>query len=352
MVFGGPGATSAPSRAHYPGRMPAGCGGARERPCRPCRRPAALASLRFEAVAPLPGARAGGGRARSRAGRRRHAHRGAARLRKTLLGVEIIRLGSRPSSSRRTQRCRPSGCTVGRSAVPGASRRPIPRRRSPSSPTRRCAGSTTRQARSATSPGGAGPRSGQRPRTDAGRGRGRGGDLDRRGRARRDRELARITAALKREVARGEHGRPRARASCSRARRARALDALRAAGVGTVVLDECHHLASLWGYVVRAVVEELGDVHVVGLTATPPDRADRRRGASSTTRCSARSTSPCRRLPSSASGYLAPYQELAWLTEPLDGERALARRARPALPRADHRAARRRRERRSASRPG
>ena len=48
--------------------------------------------------------------------------------------------------------------------------------------------------------------------------------------------------------------------------------ALRAAGVRTVVLDECHHLASLWGYVVRAVLEELGDgMHVVGLTATPPD---------------------------------------------------------------------------------
>ena len=50
------------------------------------------------------------------------------------------------------------------------------------------------------------------------------------------------------------------------------VDALRAGGVATVVLDECHHLASLWGYVVRAVLEELGgDVHVVGLTATPPD---------------------------------------------------------------------------------
>ena len=38
-----------------------------------------------------------------------------------------------------------------------------------------------------------------------------------------------------------------------------------------VLLDECHHLASLWGYVVRAVLAELGDdVHVIGLTATPP----------------------------------------------------------------------------------
>jgi len=50
------------------------------------------------------------------------------------------------------------------------------------------------------------------------------------------------------------------------------VDALRAAGVGTVVLDECHHLASPWGFVVRVVLEELGeDVHIVGLTATPSD---------------------------------------------------------------------------------
>ena len=42
-------------------------------------------------------------------------------------------------------------------------------------------------------------------------------------------------------------------------------------GVGVVLLDECHHLASLWGYVVRAVLDELpDDVHVIGLTATPP----------------------------------------------------------------------------------
>ncbi len=39
-----------------------------------------------------------------------------------------------------------------------------------------------------------------------------------------------------------------------------------------VVLDECHQLLSLWGYLVRAVLAALGDdVHVVGLTATSPD---------------------------------------------------------------------------------
>ena len=43
-----------------------------------------------------------------------------------------------------------------------------------------------------------------------------------------------------------------------RADRASAIEALRAAGVGTLVLDECHHLASLWGYLVRAVIAALG----------------------------------------------------------------------------------------------
>lgn len=47
------------------------------------------------------------------------------------------------------------------------------------------------------------------------------------------------------------------------------LAALREAGVGCVVLDECHHLSGLWGRVIRHVLEELGNPHVVALTATP-----------------------------------------------------------------------------------
>ena len=49
------------------------------------------------------------------------------------------------------------------------------------------------------------------------------------------------------------------------------IAALRTNGVRTVVLDECHHLASMWGYVVRAALAQLAGVHVVALTATPPD---------------------------------------------------------------------------------
>ena len=95
---------------------------------------------------------------------------------------------------------------------------------------------------------------------------------------------------------------------------------LRAGGVRTIVLDECHHLASLWGYVVRAVLQELGrDVHVVGLTATPPDELTTQEAE-----LYAALLGPVDfQVPTPAvvrDGHLAPYQELAWLTEPLAGE--------------------------------
>ncbi len=135
---------------------------------------------------------------------------------------------------------------------------------------------------------------------------------------RRRRELARITASLKREIARAE-GALRLADLLAPGARSR-VDALRAAGVRTVVLDECHHLASLWGYVVRAVLGELGeDVHVVGLTATPPDEL-----TTEEAELYAALLGPVDfQVPTPAvvrDGHLAPYQELAWLTEPLDGE--------------------------------
>ena len=74
---------------------------------------------------------------------------------------------------------------------------------------------------------------------------------------RRAEQVARITAAVKREIARGEHAGVSLADLLSASARAR-VEHLRAGGVGTVVLDECHHLASLWGYVVRAVLDELG----------------------------------------------------------------------------------------------
>jgi len=137
---------------------------------------------------------------------------------------------------------------------------------------------------------------------------------------RRARELARISRTLKLEVARGEHATVELRDLLSETARSR-VQTLANLGVGVVLLDECHHLASLWGYVVRAVLEELpSGVHVIGLTATPPvslsedDRElyDALLGPVDFT------------VPTPAvvrDGHLAPYQELAWLTEPLSSEK-------------------------------
>ena len=136
---------------------------------------------------------------------------------------------------------------------------------------------------------------------------------------RRKREVARITGLVKREIARGEHEGIDLGQLLSGAARER-LDALRRAGVRTVVLDECHHLASLWGYVIREVVEALGPVHLIGLTATPPeeltsDEKDLYEGLLGPVDFSVPTPAVVR------DGFLAPYQELAWLTEPLESER-------------------------------
>ena len=99
------------------------------------------------------------------------------------------------------------------------------------------------------------------------------------------------------------------------------LDALVARGIGTVVLDECHHLASMWGYLVRGLLLRLPDsVHVVGLTATPPAELDEEG-----TQIYGSLLGPVDlEIPTPAvvrDGHLAPYQELAWFTAPLQSER-------------------------------
>jgi superfamily II DNA or RNA helicase len=135
---------------------------------------------------------------------------------------------------------------------------------------------------------------------------------------RRQRELRRITAAVKREIARTERGDVHVRELLAAGARER-LDALRGRHVGTIVLDECHHLASLWGYVVRAAIEELGDVHLVGLTATPPDELTVTEEELYTALLGPVDFT----VPTPAvvrERYLAPYQELAWLTHPLQSE--------------------------------
>jgi len=135
---------------------------------------------------------------------------------------------------------------------------------------------------------------------------------------RRRRELARLGASIKREIAQGRHEGVRLADLLAAPARER-VRRLAAAQVGAVVLDECHHLASLWGYVVRTAVERLGDVHVVGLTATPPDELTREESELYEALLGPVDFT----VPTPAvvrEGFVAPFQELAWLTRPLQSE--------------------------------
>jgi len=47
-------------------------------------------------------------------------------------------------------------------------------------------------------------------------------------------------------------------------------DAMKAAGIAVLILDEAHHLRAEWWSALQALVRRLADVTVVSLTATPP----------------------------------------------------------------------------------
>ncbi|HST39681.1 MAG TPA: DEAD/DEAH box helicase family protein, partial [Conexibacter sp.] len=134
------------------------------------------------------------------------------------------------------------------------------------------------------------------------------------------RDVATVTATLKREIARGEHLDLAAHDLLGPGAAAR-LAELQARGVRTVLLDECHHLVSTWGYLVRAVIAALGDdVHVVGLTATSPLDLSGEEAALYADLLGEVDFE----IPTPAvvkEGYLAPYQELALFTTPLESER-------------------------------
>ena len=100
----------------------------------------------------------------------------------------------------------------------------------------------------------------------------------------------------------------------------RLIERIRAGGQWTLILDECHHLLEMWGYLLRALVDELGDsVFVVALTATPPSELDEKQDALYRElfgRADFEVATPA----VVKEGNLAPYQELAYLTTPLDHE--------------------------------
>jgi superfamily II DNA or RNA helicase len=97
---------------------------------------------------------------------------------------------------------------------------------------------------------------------------------------------------------------------------------IKAAGQFTIVLDECHHLLEMWGYLLRALAHELGsDVFLVGLTATPPSEMGERE-ASLYQELFGRADFEVPTPAVVKEGNLAPYQELAYITAPLQHETA------------------------------
>jgi superfamily II DNA or RNA helicase len=134
----------------------------------------------------------------------------------------------------------------------------------------------------------------------------------------RERDVGRIVARGKRDVAAGRLPDIPAHLLLSANAVAR-VQGLRDAGVRVVVLDECHHLLSLWGALLKAVFELLSPEHVLGLTATNPkdvtaEQADLYAALLDTVDFSVPTPAVVRE------GYLAPYQELVQLCSPLDSE--------------------------------
>lgn len=101
------------------------------------------------------------------------------------------------------------------------------------------------------------------------------------------------------------------------------LERLRDANIGLLILDECHHLMGHWGRVLAEVGEFFGNPVIVGLTATPPDRAGKKQH--DIDRYDNFFGSIDYEVPVPAvvkDGFLAPYQDLAYFVRPSSNELA------------------------------
>jgi len=99
------------------------------------------------------------------------------------------------------------------------------------------------------------------------------------------------------------------------------LERVRDKQVGLVILDECHHLLGHWGRVLSAINEYLGNPIVLGLTATKPDT--KKAGPTDVRRYMEYFGPVDYEVPVPAvvkDGFLAPYQDLAYLVRPLGDE--------------------------------
>lgn len=97
----------------------------------------------------------------------------------------------------------------------------------------------------------------------------------------------------------------------------RTLQRLKDAGVGLIILDECHHLMGHWGRVLADAHDLLDQPIVIGLTATPPDRDGKK--PNDIQRYDEFFGEIDYEVPVPAvvkDGFLAPYQDLAYFVRP------------------------------------
>ena len=107
---------------------------------------------------------------------------------------------------------------------------------------------------------------------------------------------------------------------------------LREAGIGMVILDECHHLLGHWGRVLQEAVELFEGPIVVGLTATPPDFEEH--AVADVERYQRLFGDLDYEVPVPAvvkDGFIAPYQDLAYFVRPTAAELAYVAKADAAL---------------------
>ena len=100
--------------------------------------------------------------------------------------------------------------------------------------------------------------------------------------------------------------------------------ALVALGIGTIILDECHHLLDYWAFILRELIKALPGVRVVGLTATLPDSESRQAYENYLSLLGEVDFE----VPTPAvvkEGNLAPYRDLVYFCEPSPREHAYLR---------------------------
>jgi superfamily II DNA or RNA helicase len=97
------------------------------------------------------------------------------------------------------------------------------------------------------------------------------------------------------------------------------LQSMRRQNFGLVIFDECHHLTDYWAAIMTHLVKQLGNPLVIGLTGTPPEG----KTASQERRYLSLVGDIDYQVPTPAlvrEGGLAPFQDLAYFTEPTEKE--------------------------------